>query len=108
MLRVHIAGGVDVLVAESRQVCIVCKVVYLKPPLSEHRSYKRSNKSSNVYEDIEELETGVAFALSNGKSLGTLLCLLFLHIVVELSYNCLKVALEETVTEGYEEECQAG
>ena len=38
--------------------------------------------------------------------LWALLCSFGLEVVVHLTYDCLEVALEETVTEGDEEECE--
>ena len=79
--------------------------VDLKPPRAQQRSNERSDKTTNIDEDIENLETRVALSLGNAQCLFTLLGSLRLEVVVHLSYDGLQVALEQTVTEGNEEQC---
>lgn len=66
-----------------------------EPPAAEQGSDEGCHETADVDEDVEDLETGVAFGGVFG-------------IVVELAHDCLEVAFEQAVAEGYEEEGEAG
>ena len=100
----HLGSVVDKLVTEGRELGVIRHAVHTQPPLAQQRSNERGNQSAHVDEDVENLETAVAFALGELQRLGTLLGSLGLEIVVELTYDSLQVALEQTVTERYEKQ----
>ena len=94
--------------AEGWQAGIVNEVVGLEPPTAEKRCNERSDETTDIDKYIENLEAGVALPLGLCESLRTFLGCLSLEIVIKLSYHRLEIALEETVTEGNQEECEAG
>ena len=104
----HLGTVVDKLVAQGRQLGIVGHTVRTQPPLAQQRSHKRGNESAHVDKYIEYLESAVAFALGLLQGFGALLGSFGLEIVVELAHDGLQVTLEQTVTEGYEEERETG
>ena len=101
-------SGVEELVAEGRELRIVHHIVYPEPPAAEHRSNERSKESTDVDKYVEDLETGVTLALCELKFLFSLLGCLSLEIVIHLAYDYLEVALEQTVADGDEKQCEAG
>ena len=104
----HLGTVVDKLVAQGRQLGIVGHPVHTQPPLAKQRSHKRGNEATHVDKHIEYLESAVAFALGLFQGFGALLGSFGLEIVVELADDSLQVALEQTVTEGNEEERETG
>ncbi len=67
--------------AKSRKLGIIHQTVLTEPPAAEQRSYEGSHNATKIDKDIENLETGITL-----RSIA--------RIVVQLSDNGLKVALE--------------
>ena len=93
--------------AESRKLGVVGEIVYSEPPLAEKRSHERSYKTSDVDEYVEYLETGVSLVFCGGEGFFSFFCGFSLEVVVHLADDSLQVALEQSVTECYEEQGNA-
>ena len=94
--------------AKCRELCVVDHSVSLEPPAAEERCYERSDETSDINEYIEDLETGVTLVLGFCECLRAYLCSISLEVIVHLTNDCLKVALEKSVTECDKEEGYAG
>ena len=96
------------LVAQTGHISVIDKVMRLQPPFAEERGDERSEETTDVDEDVENLEAGVAAILSLCECLGTLLGSLFFELIVQFADDGLQVALEQTVTEGDEQQSHTG
>ena len=83
-----------IFMAQSRKTSIV----------DQQRSDKRSDKSTNIDKYIKYLESGISLALSFNQFLFPLLCSLCFKVIVHLTYNGLKISLEQTITKCDEEQ----
>ena len=105
---VHAGGIAEVLMAEGGQVAIVGHAVAAQPPLAQRRSHEGSQHTADIDEHVEDLESRITLALSQGQSLGALLGGLGFEVVVHLAHNGLQVALEEAVAAGNDQQGGAG
>ena len=86
----HAVGGVQILVAERRELGVVTQIVDVEPPAAQHRCDERGNQSADIDEDVEDLEARIAL---RGIA----------RIVVKLTDDRLEIALEKAVAESNEE-----
>ena len=95
------------VVAQPGKLGVVRDVVEPEPPLPDDRRNEWGDKTTDIDEYIENLESGIALSLSPFELLGTFLGCLGLEVVVELAHDSLEVALEQTVTESDQEKGDA-
>ena len=107
VLCIHSVRVVDILMAKGWQRSIVHHALDSKPPLTKQRGYEWSDQASDVYEYVENLESGIPFALSDSKLLWTFLRSLCLQVVIHLPDDCLQITLEQAISESNECQSQA-
>ena len=93
--------------AQFGQTCVVGQVVNPEPPASQERGNEGGNETTDVDENIEDLEPGVALTLSKTESFFALFGSLGFQVVVHLPHNGLQVTLEKPVTKSDEQQRKA-
>ena len=78
-----------------------------EPPASQERGNEGGNETTDVDENVEDLEPGVALTISKTESFLALFGSLGFKVVVHLTHNGLQVTLEKTVTKSDEQQSKA-
>ena len=93
-LRSHFITFFKELVAKFGQGGIIIEVVHFQPPVTHTDSNPWSKEATDIDKHIENLKTGVTQAR-------------VLRIIIHLTYQCLKISFEQTVTERNDQKSKA-
>ena len=92
----------NVGVAELGQVSIIDQSMHLQPPAAQQGGDEWSHQGTDVDEDVENLEAGIALSLCPFQTFGALFGCFGFKVVVHLSDDGLQVTLEQAVATGYQ------
>ena len=95
---ISIGCAIQHFMANLRHVGVVNHCVLTKPPLTKKRCYEGSNQTAYIDEHVENLKTDIAFVFCCFQRFRTLLLCFCFCLVIHLTYNCLQVALKQTIT----------
>ena len=96
------------LMANLRHVGVVNHCVLSEPPLTKKRGYERSYQTAYIDEHVENLETNIAFVFRCFQRFRAFFGCFGFCLVIHLAYDCLQVALKQTITKSNQQQGYTG